>query len=136
MEAWFQQPWLRPIIDFSILPGESYEVVPAWQLFEQKLEQLPQQVVLIGANYKEAGVDGFVDYETQIPRAIAYWNGNKVQDRFTGAEALAYRTHHWVNDRFVVPIPDLWVVGLVGRSDGVCKLTLWECGGAGYCWGT
>jgi CHASE2 domain len=114
MEAWFQQPWLRPIIDFSVPPGEVYEVVPAWQLFERKLELSPRQVVLIGANYKEAGVDGFVDYETQIPRAIAYWNGNKVQDRFTGAEALAYRTHHWLNDRFVVPIPDLWLVALVG----------------------
>jgi hypothetical protein len=114
MEAWFQQPWLRPIIDFSVPPGEAYEVVPAWQLLEKGLELSPQQVVLIGANYAEAGVDGFVDYETQIPRAIAYWNGNRIQDRFTGAEALAYRTHHWLNDRFVVPIPDLWLVGLVG----------------------
>ncbi|NJM46477.1 MAG: CHASE2 domain-containing protein [Alkalinema sp. RU_4_3] len=114
MEAWFQQPWLRPIIDFSVPPGEVYQVVPAWQLLEQNLELSPQQVVLIGANYKEAGVDEFVDYETQIPRAIAYWQGSKVQARFTGAEALAYRTHHWLNDRFVVPIPDLWMVALVG----------------------
>jgi hypothetical protein len=38
---------LRPIIDFSVPPGEVYEVVPAWQLFERKLELSPRQVVLI-----------------------------------------------------------------------------------------
>jgi hypothetical protein len=122
VEKYFQQHWLRPIIDFSIPPGEAYEVVPAWQLLQQGLELSPQQVVLIGANYPQAGIGESKDYETELPRAIAYWQGDKLQPRFTGSEALAYRTHHWLNDRFVVPIPDPWMVGLAAALARVLQL--------------
>jgi hypothetical protein len=48
--------------------------------------------------------------------AIAYQN-KRVW--FTGGESLAYTIHHLLNQRLVVPIPDVWMIliaALLGKS--------------------
>ncbi|MEQ8753178.1 MAG: CHASE2 domain-containing protein [Coleofasciculus sp. G1-WW12-02] len=118
----FQQLWLYPIIDFSIPPDYAYQTIAAWELLENTNnaptpEQLKQQVVLIAAGgYDQAGVtDGGSD-NFPIPLAVDYWRSQNPQLNyppvFTGGEAHAYTMHHLLSQRLVIPIPDLWMVGM------------------------
>ncbi len=119
----FQQQWLKPIIDFSIPPEQVYDSIPAWQLLEQpqtvlqsrQLSSLRSRLVVIAAGgYDEAGVAADGEDNFPVPAAIAYWrqqhtptNNSRI---FSGGEAHAYMTHHYLTHRFVIPIPDLWLV--------------------------
>jgi len=118
----FQQLWLYPIIDFSIPPDYAYQTIAAWELLENTenaptAAQLNQQVVLIAAGgYDQAGVtDGGSD-NFPIPMAVDYWRSQNPQRQyppvFTGGEAHAYTMHHLLSQRLVIPIPDLWIVGI------------------------
>ncbi|MBD2518959.1 CHASE2 domain-containing protein [Nostoc sp. FACHB-973] len=117
-----KQSWLHPIIDFSIPPHQVYHSIPAWKLLENRdiPQSLQQQIVIIApGGYHEAGIvkdgdDTFQD--SQSPPAIKYWrnqqnpiNKSKV---FTGGEYHAYIVHHFLTQRLVVPIPDLWMIGI------------------------
>lgn len=121
----FDQLWLRPIIDFSIPSNRAYNRLPAWQLLasdSDHFSQLSDQVVIIAAGgYGEAGVDGSKD-AFPMPAAMAYWRDRLLPETpkiYTGAEAHAYMVHHLLTQRIVVPIPDLWMVGvgiIMGKS--------------------
>jgi hypothetical protein len=131
------QLWLRPIIDFSIPPDQVYERLPAWQLLETKtalrLVNPSSQVVLIAAGaYGEAGVSAQNADYFPLPMALQFWRDrhhhssldSTLPTQFTGAEAHAYMIHHLLSQRLVVPIPDLWMVGLaavLGKG-----LVLWQ----------
>ncbi|HEY9614961.1 CHASE2 domain-containing protein [Allocoleopsis sp.] len=123
------QMWLHPIIDFSIPPKQVYQRIPAWQLLESKanspqFSHLQQQVVMIAAGgYGEAGVFQEGQDNFPLPAAVSYWfqqaNPPVPCRRFTGGESHAYMIHHYLNRRLVVPIPDLWLIGvavLLGKS--------------------
>lgn len=106
------QQWWRPIQDFSIPPDLVYDRLSASILLGSPREQnLAQQTVIIGAGgYPEAGLTtGSDNFAT--PQAVAYWQtrrGLKSDETpFTGAEFLAYMTHHWLQNHFVIPIPQL-----------------------------
>ncbi|NEO51989.1 MAG: TIR domain-containing protein [Okeania sp. SIO3B5] len=117
------QMWLHPIIDFSIPPEVVFLRLPAWELLESskdqllattKLEKLPS-IVIIAAGYKDAqfmrGKDHF-----PLPAAVSYWRSEKQPPNpsraFTGGEIHAYMVHHFLNQRLVIPIPDLWLIGV------------------------
>ena len=114
---YFGQQWLRPIQDFSIPPDLVYNRLPARQLLKnEKLPPLRDKVVLIGSGgYAEAGLTAGSD-NFQLPPAIAYWRIRRNLDRseapFTGSELLAYTTHHYIQRRLVIPIPDLWLIAI------------------------
>jgi len=116
----FSQLWLQPIIDFSIHPGQVYENIPAWKFLESSFNKKDilrskQQIVIISpGGYDRPGSDTF-----PLPRAFAYWQERSYKmansqetylQKFTGGEALAYMVHHLVRQRFVIPIPDLWMM--------------------------
>jgi hypothetical protein len=129
--------WLHPVIDFSIPPDQIYQRVAAWRVLEQPLEFpcMTQQIVIIASGgYEEAGgiIEGQVDYY-DVPAAVQYWrnhlpsqnnaamfpNGNSANSPtylpvFTGGEIHSYSVHHLLNQRLVVPVPDVWMVGLAG----------------------
>ncbi|MEO1669307.1 MAG: CHASE2 domain-containing protein [Cyanobacteria bacterium J06631_2] len=116
---YFGQQWLRPIQDFSIPPDLVYDRLSAWKLLDPESNQdsnrvLAGQTIIIGAGgYPEAGLTmGSDNFAT--PQAIAYWQtrrGLKSDETpFTGSEFLAYMTHHWLEDHFVIPIPQLWLI--------------------------
>jgi hypothetical protein len=82
--------------------------------FPQSLEK--QVVIVAPGGYGEAGVSKDDEDNFELPAAVAYWrsqenpvNQNEV---FTGGEYHAYMVHHLLNKRLVVPIPDLWMIGL------------------------
>jgi hypothetical protein len=134
--------WLEPIIDYSIPPDRVYDRVAAWRVLDgMELSYLSQQVVIIGAG-EYAGGEGFDD-QYELPSALSYWRNRLPDDnnaaqfpndgsvntptylpKLTGAEAHAYMVHHLLNQRLVMPIPDVWLVGLTALIGKVVILVL------------
>ncbi|MGB3510981.1 MAG: CHASE2 domain-containing protein [Microcoleaceae cyanobacterium] len=118
-----QQMWLHPIIDFSIPPEAVYLRLPAWQLLESPdfpmlaltTPDKHPSIVIIAAGYKEAGLAPGED-NFPLPAAVSYWrfqnNPPDPSSTFTGGEIHAYMVHHFLNQRLVIPIPDLWLIGV------------------------
>ncbi|AFY78244.1 CHASE2 domain protein [Pleurocapsa sp. PCC 7327] len=118
----FGQLWLRPINDFSIPPDLVYDRIAAWQLLDDNVDTLAgdrfeQQIAIVApGGYDEAGIIPGAD-NFPAPLAVAYWRKRRVSaatnpDKFAGSEALAYMIHHLLAQRLVVPIPDLWAIGI------------------------
>ena len=132
------QLWMQPILDFSLPSDLIYETVPAWQVLsgEADFAASQRQIALIApGGYTESGI-GAPDYY-DVPAAMEYWRNRQGKqeevnsDRpvlesehvYTGAEAHAYSIHHLLKGHLVIPIPDLWMVGLA-LLGGKC-LSLW-----------
>jgi CHASE2 domain-containing sensor protein len=118
----FGQMWLHPVIDFSLPPDRVYETIPAWQLLEEsttaKFFNSTQQPIVIIApgGYGEAGLSPGDD-NMSLPTAVRHWRFWQTPrtaslDTLTGGEVHAYMLHHYLTDRLVVPIPDLWMIGI------------------------
>jgi len=115
LSYWLGQMWLHPIIDFSIPSNQVYHTVPAWKFLESQgvSNHLQQQVVIIAAAYDEAGVSINGEDQFDLPAAVAYWRRqDNSRNKLTGGEYHAYMVHHLLTQRLVVPIPDLWMIGL------------------------
>jgi CHASE2 domain-containing sensor protein len=111
-----QQMWLHPIVDFSIPPNQIYQRISASELIEDKNipNNLQQKIVIVGAGgYREAGIEDGGD-NFPLPSAVAYWRQqeNNSSSVLTGSEAHAYMVHHLLNQRLVIPIPDLLMAAL------------------------
>jgi hypothetical protein len=108
------QSWLHPIVDFSIPPDRIYQTIPAWQLLQDQSQVSDSQIVLISANYSEAGVFKQGEDSFAQPAAIRYWLQQSALTRqretYTGGEVQAYAVHHFLRDRYVIPIPDAWMM--------------------------
>ena len=111
------QRWLEPIVDYSIPPDQVYNATSAKSLLEGTAElpqPLDQQVVIIApGGYTDAGLlPGQDNFEA--PLAASYWysrdNPRDRHRKITGSEIHAYKAHHLLRQRLVVPIPDLWLV--------------------------
>lgn len=124
----FNQLWLHPIIDFSIPPDQIYNTISAEKLLSDKtIPSLQSQIVILAAgNYNDAGIiPGQDNY--RAPAAVRHWRswrGNFKQNSermntITGGEIHAYMTQAFLSHRLVIPIPDLWMIGiaaLLGKS--------------------
>jgi CHASE2 domain/CHAT domain len=105
---------LEPLVDFSLPPQNVYTKIPAWQLVENpdinKFPLISNQVVLIAGGSDERLViaPGQPD-RTPAPSATSFWTN---QDWLTGGESLAYMTQHFLKRHLVIPIPDLWLIGI------------------------
>jgi len=120
----FYQLWFYPILDFSIPPDWVYQRIAGWELLEgtdnvPTSAQLNQQVVLIApGGYDQAGVTEVGSDNFPLPLALSYWRSQKPQSNspsvFTGGEAHVYTMHHLLTQRLVIPIPDLFMVGIAG----------------------
>ncbi len=132
----FRQMWLHPIVDFSIPPERVYKRIPAWQLLESPAgsllqkesiasshrEQQPVAIIAPGG-YSEAGVASAGEDNWPVPAAVRYWRSQQkprdLRNLLPGNEAHAYMIHHFLHQRLVVPIPDLWLVlvaALLGKG--------------------
>ncbi|RMF26468.1 MAG: CHASE2 domain-containing protein, partial [Cyanobacteria bacterium J083] len=126
----FGQLWLVPIFDFSIPPDRLYQQIPAHQLLSAqtvpKLIQPSVKVALIAAGgyYDAGGINDSSD-KFPLPLAMDYWrmlepNSHPSAD-FTGAEAHAYAIAHMLQQKIVIPIPNLW---LILATTGLMKILL------------
>ncbi len=105
---------LQPLVDFSIPPNQVYTKIPAWKLIENpdinKFPLISKQVVLIAAGSDERlGIAAGQPDRSHATSATKYWTQ---QPYMTGGESLAYMTHHFLTRRFVIPIPDIWMIGV------------------------
>ncbi|MBD2069531.1 CHASE2 domain-containing protein [Leptolyngbya sp. FACHB-671] len=113
------QLWLHPVVDYSTPPDQVYQRISAWAVLQPSipLTHLSEQVVIIApGGYADAGIKPGEDNFTP-PTAMQYWydleNPTNPARLMTGGELHAYLIHHALNQRFVVPIPDVWMMGLV-----------------------
>lgn len=144
--------WLLPLIDYSIPPSQIYVRIPAWTLLDPDAPETPdalrdldlsEQVVILGSNYAQAGIDG-EDVETDRfprPRGYAYWfrQGDtpdlpglpafesEIPSDITGAEFHAYNVHHLMRQHRVIAVPAFWMVGLAALISKpiASRLRLW-----------
>ncbi|MGF1674120.1 MAG: CHASE2 domain-containing protein [Rivularia sp. (in: cyanobacteria)] len=105
---------LQPLIDFSLPPERVYTKIPAWKLLENpdinKFPLLSKQVVLIATGSDERlGIASGQPDRSPAPSAITYWTQ---QNWLTGGEFLAYMTQHFLTRHYVIPIPDIWAIGV------------------------
>ena len=105
---------LEPLVDFSLPPDRVYTKIPAWKLLENpdinKFPLISKQVVLIATGSDERlGIAAGQPDRSPAPPAITYWTQ---QDWLTGGEFLAYMTQHFLTRRLVIPIPDIWMIGV------------------------
>ncbi|HEY9631949.1 MAG TPA: CHASE2 domain-containing protein [Coleofasciculaceae cyanobacterium] len=125
----YRQMWLHPIIDFSIPPQQVYKRLPAWKLLESPTESLkldPHQqpvVIIAPGGHSEAGINAQGEDNFRLPPATGYWRSQQnppdEREKLPGGEIHAYLIHHFLNQRFVVPIPDLWMIvvaALLGKG--------------------
>ena len=76
-----------------------------------------QPIVIIAAGgYGEAGVAQEGEDNFPVPAGLKYWrfqeNPPDLRQVFPGSEVHAYLIHHFLTQRLVLPIPDLWLLGL------------------------
>ncbi len=123
------QNWFRPINDFSLPPDLIYDSLPSWQLLQGNnlsKEKFKQRVVIIApGDYQEAGVTpGSNNFPA--PWAVKYWRERmgSLQQDFTGAEILAYNIYQLVNQRLVIPIPELLMIAIAGLIAKIITLHL------------
>ncbi len=116
----WKQRWLHPILDFSLPPDQVYNRLSAYQLLDSPLTQLQAQfdwsnqvVIVASGGYAEAGT-GFSEDYFPLPPALAHWHQRQsnASPRLTGGEVNAYGVHHFLQPHRVVPIPNLWLVGV------------------------
>jgi CHASE2 domain-containing sensor protein len=128
----FKLQWLHPIIDLSLPPNRIYETVSAQDMLNSSSvpSNIKNQVVIIApGGYVGAGIG--CEKETEgggdnfsLPSAIGVWKGAS-QNWFTGGEYHAYIVHHLLTKKFVVPIPDFWMI-LCAALVGKCTLIILE----------
>lgn len=118
LSRFWRQRWLHPVLDFSLPPEQVYERLSAYQLLESSIPQMESQfdwahqvVIVASGGYGEAGTGFNKDY-FPLPPAIAYWQQADRLQWLTGGEVNAYGVHHFLHQHYVVPIPDLWLVGI------------------------
>ncbi len=114
---WLRQMWLQPIIDFSLPPGQVSQTLPAWQLLEASADSdlsfENHIVILAPGGYSEAGITPGED-NLPLPAAVHHWRfwAEAPTGFITGGEIHAYMVHNLLTQRQVVPIPDLWMIGI------------------------
>ncbi|NJN02734.1 MAG: CHASE2 domain-containing protein [Leptolyngbyaceae cyanobacterium RM1_1_2] len=133
----YQQSWLYPIVDFSLPPSQIYRELPAWEFLQRSPTSLRQEflqsvLLIMPGGYGDAGVNAFSADNYPLNPALRYWQ--QQSDRSTlntivpGGELHAYQFHHFLHRHLVVPLPDLWLVGLaalIGKGTA-----LWVSGAA------
>jgi CHASE2 domain len=116
----FKSTWLEPLIDFSIKPSLVYESIPAWQLLDESVRQTDfssqrnERIYIVAAgNYEKPPED---EDEYALPLAVEVWrvleNKENSATVITGGEMHSYRVHHILSQHLVIPIPDLWLIGI------------------------
>lgn len=124
ISAYFRQYWLQPLLDYSIPPQKVFRTISAAEVPDNsaKLSIKPDQIVIVASGgYAGAGLDVSDTYD--LPNAVTYWRTRGLAEgtlpKLTGGETIAYATYHFRNQQFLIPIPDLWmllVVGFISRG--------------------
>lgn len=124
------QPWLHPLLDYSIPPHQVYQRLSAWKFLAEAnelsvLQTSSQPAMLIAAGYDDAGIKDGEDHKP-APRVMNHWWQNSTRNHMSGGEVHAYHIHHLENDAFVTPLPDFWWVGMAALLGKWGTLASWN----------
>ena len=117
----YYQYWLHPIVDFSIPQNRVYESISAKEFLETQPEQLQKQypqsaMMIVPGGYANAGINRPGEDNFPAPPAFCYWQQKSQPNRrcriLLGGEIHAYLFHHFLEEKPVVPVPDLWFLWL------------------------
>lgn len=111
------QYWLHPIIDFSIPPEYIYRDISAQEFLQTDSLWYPV-IMIVPGGYKNAGISR--KGEDNLPPPLKFCNPGIGIDSemrnfcrtFVGGEVHAYLFHHFLKQKPVTPIPDLWLLWL------------------------
>jgi CHASE2 domain-containing sensor protein len=110
LSALMGQTWLHPLIDFSISPNQVYQSIPSWKLLRNQDKLKNAIVLIVPEGQLDAGVTPGEDYFIS-PLAFKFWQPNATAT-LSGGTIHAYLVHSLLADRIIIPIPDLWLVGV------------------------
>jgi len=104
------QMWLHPIIDYSLPPEQIYDTLSSQQALgtDSPRSGYSGQILFIVPNYAAAGIDQENEDNFRAPAAFRYWKGGR--RILTGGEYHAYLFYQYLNNRMVIPIPDVWMI--------------------------
>jgi CHASE2 domain len=106
LSAWVGQQWLNPWIDYSSPRDAAYETITSQQFLERSTP-ITQAVLLVpGEDF-----DKFT-----MPKVLLFQREEMTgkPPNMAGGEIHAYLLYNLIQDRLLLPIPDLWMIGLVG----------------------
>ncbi len=117
----FRQYWLHPITDFSTPAQFVYETISAQDFLASQPDELQQKysqsvILIIPGGYRTAGVNSFGEDNLPPPPAFCYWQKiSQSQEScplFVGGKVHAYLFNHFLQQRPVIYVPDLWLIWL------------------------
>jgi hypothetical protein len=95
---------------------------------EWGIKQNQPIVIIAPGGYGEAGVAVEGEDNFQVPAGLKYWrfqeNPPDLRQVFPGSEVHAYLIQHFLTKRLVVPIPDLWLLGVAAFLGKLTVLSL------------
>ncbi|MGF1493770.1 MAG: CHASE2 domain-containing protein, partial [Microcoleaceae cyanobacterium] len=132
----FYQYWFHPIIDFSTSPDRIYKSISAMDFLEIQLENPPKEylkpvIFIVPGGYDSAGVvyEGEDNLPPPPPLCLGdirtgFENFCRI---FVGGEAHAYMFHHFLKQKPIIPIPDLWLLWLFALAGKIFIVTIEQC---------
>jgi hypothetical protein len=115
------QLWFRPIVDYSIPPDRVFAQISAWEFLRTPPNLLRQKfphstLMIIPSGYDTDGIGGGNADDFPLPKATRYWRRQQspvdLRTNMPGGEIHAYAFHQYHKQHFVMPIPDLWLIGV------------------------
>jgi CHASE2 domain len=103
VSRWFGQAWLNPWIDYSIPIQEVYQPISSENFLKESSSQAQPPIALL--------VPGEEFDAYQFPLVH---QASKTSRPMSGGEIHAYLLYNLLHHGLIIPIPDLWVVGIVG----------------------
>jgi hypothetical protein len=106
LSAWLEQQWLNPWIDYSSRREEAYEMITSQQFLERSAP-ITQAVLLVPGE----------DFDKFTMPKVLLWQRQEMTGKepsMAGGEIHAYQLYNLLQRRLIMPIPDLWMIGLVG----------------------
>jgi CHASE2 domain len=101
VSRWLGQAWLNPWIDYSIPMSNVYQSISSAKFLEQS--KVEQKIVLLVPS------EEFDEY--MFPTAH---QESKSRAHMAGGEIHAYLLYNLLDKGLIMPIPDLWMIGIVG----------------------
>jgi hypothetical protein len=106
LSAWGGQQWLNPWIDYSSPREMAYETITSQQFLERSTP-ITQVVLLVPSE----------DFDKFTMPNVLLWQRQEMTGKpphMAGGEIHAYQLYNLFQRRLLLPIPDLWMIGLVG----------------------
>lgn len=115
-----KQRWFRPIVDFSMPPTQVYQRISAQEFLQQPIANLrqnhPQSLMMIVGGHEGNEPTALSGDNFATTAATRYWRDRQtpidLRQTISGGEIHAYVFYNYLNRRLVLPIPDLWLIGV------------------------